>query len=468
MDDASVQTLLREGIAAAKLAQQNPAPAAGNPREQAQELLLRVIELDQENVSAWLWLSTVVSTSEERRICLENVLLLDPQNKHALAGLARLKPRAPAAEPAPAPPSPQPARSKYTRLKPQATPPPSSPKRSAPAQQKSPVQGRHAGLACPFCGNAISAVDKRCEHCQLPLVMVCPACKAAVDVEQKSCPDCGQKMGNYQKPLPYFAQLGVAYQAGTLYPEALTAWQAVETLQPDYSHLQLRLGEVQLGLGRPDRAWASLQQALEQEPESAAVYFALGELARQRGERHEAFEHYQVAAQLDPQHGQAWFRLGQIYQQARKPQEATQAFRRAAKLMPAETTELAQIQAQLEHLNPGLPESMATSGAELFRQMAGPMSLFILAALMDAGLRPWWIPVTGWLALFLAFIGAFLYVSGTDLPRNPLMQALAGERGLTSDEAKLGLALGGAALWLLAMLLILLPIGQSYPELPGL
>jgi hypothetical protein len=100
--------------------------------------------------------------------------------------------------------------------------------------------------------------------------------------------------------------------------------------------------------------------------------------------------------------------------------------------------------------------------------MTGPMLLCGLAALMDAGLRPWWIPLTGWLALFLALVGAFLYVSGTDLPRNPLMQALAGEQGLTSDEAKIGLALIGAVLWLLAMLLILLPIGQSYPELPAL
>jgi hypothetical protein len=45
------------------------------------------------------------------------------------------------------------------------------------------------------------------------------------------------------------------------------------------------------------------------------------------------------------------------------------------------------------------------------------------------------------------------------------MQSLAGE-GQLSDEIKLALA--GAFLWLLAMLLILLPLGQAYPEPPAL
>ena len=97
MNPSSIQALLQEGIAAAKLAQQKPIPAGANPREQAKELLFRVIELDEENVSAWLWLSTVVDTQEERETCLENVLLLDPHNKHAQAGLARLKGGAPPA-----------------------------------------------------------------------------------------------------------------------------------------------------------------------------------------------------------------------------------------------------------------------------------------------------------------------------------------------------------------------------------
>jgi hypothetical protein len=159
--------------------------------------------------------------------------------------------------------------------------------------------------------------------------------------------------------------------------------------------------------------------------------------------------------------------LGQIYQQVRRRPEAVQAFQKAVRLLAPGSAEQQQAQEALAQLNPGLPTSMATGWPELLRQMAGPVILCLLAALMDSGLRPWWMPVTGWLALLLGIVGAFLWVTGTDLPRNPLMQSLAGEANL-SDEVKLALAGAGAFLWLLAMLLILLPLGQTYPEPPAL
>jgi tetratricopeptide (TPR) repeat protein len=484
VNPSSVQALLQEGIAAAKLAQQKLVPAGANPREQARELLFRVIELDEENVSAWLWLSTVVDTQEEQQTCLENVLLLDPPNKHAQAGLARLKGGAPPvrADPQPEPASaPPPVARKYERVSPRSEetlpgPPASTAPRSKYSRlSQSPAQlapakkagGVKLASGCPFCRQPLSAIDKNCPHCQLPLVMSCPACETGLDVEQPSCNQCGQAMGNYQQPLKYFAGLGLAYQEQQRAAEAVKAWQAVESLKPDYPHLYTYLGEAHLEAGRPDRAWASLQQALEREPESAELYFALGELARRRGEWEEAFQNYQEATRREPQHGRAWLRLGQLYQQVHRRPEAVQAFQKAVRLLAPGSAEQQQVQAALAQLNPGLPQGMATGWPELLRQMTGPVILCLLAALMDSGLRPWWMPVTGWLALLLAVVGAFLWVTGTDLPRNPLMQSLAGE-GHLSDEVRLALAGAGAILWLLAMLLILLPLGQAYPELPTL
>lgn len=486
MDKLSIQALLREGIAAAKLAQQRPvsadaassrpirrlAAAKINQRERARELLLRVTRLDEQNIPAWLWLSTVVDTHEEKQTCLENVLILDPNNQHALAGLARLEQTASTNEPEPSgisPPS-QPPRSKYSRLKGRATPQvqPSPAENAGAIRQTQPARVEHPPSFCPFCRQSISAIDKRCPHCQLPLIMICPACGTAVDVEQNHCFQCDGSMGNYRQPLNYFAQLGTAYQENQRHQEAVKAWQAVGILQPDYPQLQLRLSEAQLGMGRPDRAWTSLQRAVEQDPNAVEVHFALGELARHRGQCEEAFGHYRTATQLDPEYGLAWFQLGQIYQQARMRKEAIQAFRRAAKLLPVVSTEYRQAQAQLEYLTPGLPEKMATGWPELIRQMTGPVTLCVLATLLDSGLRPWWIPLTGWLALILAVLGTFLCVSGADLPRNPLIRLLVGERGLSSSELKITLALVGAALWLFALALILLPLGQSFPEPPQL
>ena len=75
-----VQSLLRAGIAAAR---------AGDKAE-ARRLLLQVVESDERSETAWLWLSGVVETDVDRRVCLENVLALNPQNELAQRGLAKL------------------------------------------------------------------------------------------------------------------------------------------------------------------------------------------------------------------------------------------------------------------------------------------------------------------------------------------------------------------------------------------
>jgi tetratricopeptide (TPR) repeat protein len=82
-DKVQVSEWLRDGIAAAKSGQ----------RDQARELFMRVIEVDERNEQAWLWLSGVVDTDEDRLICLENVLTLNPENVRARAGLRWLQQR---------------------------------------------------------------------------------------------------------------------------------------------------------------------------------------------------------------------------------------------------------------------------------------------------------------------------------------------------------------------------------------
>jgi tetratricopeptide (TPR) repeat protein len=80
MTSPDVTQQLKAGIAAAK---------AGN-RQEAHQLLLDVLRADEENELAWLWLSGVVTNEGERRICLENVLTLNPDNQIAQRGLAKL------------------------------------------------------------------------------------------------------------------------------------------------------------------------------------------------------------------------------------------------------------------------------------------------------------------------------------------------------------------------------------------
>ena len=55
----------------------------------ARDLLNEVIELDEENVDAWVALSKVVDNDDEKRICLTTILQLDPTNSYARTELAK-------------------------------------------------------------------------------------------------------------------------------------------------------------------------------------------------------------------------------------------------------------------------------------------------------------------------------------------------------------------------------------------
>lgn len=76
-----VTTALNQAISAAQ---------AGR-REEAHQLLEAVLAMDERNEQAWLWLSSVVDNEEERIICLENVLTINPDNQTARDRLTALQ-----------------------------------------------------------------------------------------------------------------------------------------------------------------------------------------------------------------------------------------------------------------------------------------------------------------------------------------------------------------------------------------
>lgn len=61
---------LQEGILAAKSGQV----------EQARYRLLDVVERDQTNEAAWFWLYQVFDRQEDKRVCLENLIVINPHN----------------------------------------------------------------------------------------------------------------------------------------------------------------------------------------------------------------------------------------------------------------------------------------------------------------------------------------------------------------------------------------------------
>ena len=468
MTSPYLQTLLREGIDAARAGQ----------KERARSLLQEVVETDETNLQAWLWLSGMVDDWAEKHVCLENVLTLDPNHPAAKAGLAWLDRQAP--------------------------PPTSRDETASPADEMpAPVEAEPAPkttkVPCPFCAQPVFSHATACRHCGFPLSISCPACGAPVDVQMRACPQCGQTTGDYRQGPAYFASLATAYQEHHQHDQALKNWRIVEALNPDHLDLCLHLGEAQAAHGQLNEAIASFQRTLERQPgqltaclalgeimgqlhrwqEAQALYtqaltatpdspqahFALGSLLMETNELKTAFIHIRQTTQLDPQHGPAWLRLGRLYELAGELSSATRAYQRALALLPPDSLDGKAAQRQMERLHPPLPEVMITGWFELMREMTGPTLIGVLVVLFDAGLRPWWIPWTGWLALVMVMLGTFLWVSATSLPRNPLIRQLGAERSMQSTAARTSVALLGAFFWLAALGIILLPLGKSVPEM---
>jgi len=178
--------LLQQGIAAAR---------AGN-RAEARALLMRVIEGDERNEQAWLWLSGVVDDPNDMRTCLHNVLDLNPDNTQAKQGLAWVDSKY--GPPAPAPPTPAeiapttPAAPAYdplasaatsytgptTRLVPEApiaapplvSPPPAS-ATPTPAAVTHLEVSASAENPCPYCGTPTVLTQKSCTQCRQSLMI---------------------------------------------------------------------------------------------------------------------------------------------------------------------------------------------------------------------------------------------------------------------------------------------------------
>lgn len=83
MSQTNLQELLKKGIEAAR---------EGNKAE-ARGYFEQVVELDEQNERGWFWLASVVESEDEKRICLKNVLQINPGNERARSALDKIETR---------------------------------------------------------------------------------------------------------------------------------------------------------------------------------------------------------------------------------------------------------------------------------------------------------------------------------------------------------------------------------------
>jgi tetratricopeptide (TPR) repeat protein len=159
-----ITSSLREGVAAAK---------AGDTAR-ARELLTEVAVRDEENVQAWFTLSEVVEDEEEREICLENVLTLDPDNLEARKRLEALQSDA------------APVAFEAERETTWAEPGEQAPFR--PAEEEPPPEGEVVADWRTLSGAEEDAWEFLDDE------YGCPYCAAQTEPDERRCPECGERL----------------------------------------------------------------------------------------------------------------------------------------------------------------------------------------------------------------------------------------------------------------------------------
>ena len=236
--------LLKQGIAAVR---------AGRKDEARQKLLL-VVELDEQNEQGWLWLSGVVESNADRRLCLENVLTLNPANAAAQKGLRFLDEQAP--------------------------------------------KPRHE--RCPHCKADLPATGNFCAVCHQPVLVACPNCRDYVEIVTRKCRHCGFPLGDYHDHNNYYLGLANAYQEHNNYPLAEWALEQVTLGVPDAAAL-LRMADLYQHLGKTERASDLYRQTSERDPKNPTPYLKLADLYRQQDRLEDMQQVYQAALRQLPE-----------------------------------------------------------------------------------------------------------------------------------------------------------------------
>ena len=406
---------------------------------------MRVVELDDHNELAWLWLSGIVEAFEDRRSCLENVLEINPDNATAQAGLRWLNEHAP----------------------------------TSPQDQ------------CPHCNAPVPRQGRECPKCKQPLFVICPQCDDYAEISEVNCPHCGHKLGYFREGARYYAVLAAEYLEGQHHALAVEALARAEATPLDDAVILDRIGGLYTRLDRQPEAIATYRHAIACAPNDATAYLHLGELYRKHDQIEEARMLYEEAAQhiannatilyesarariategsslividlleraiqIEPNHAAAHLMLGNAYTLEHDERSAAQHYARTIELTELDTALNLQARSQMSRITPNA-RSRGQGRGEVTRQMIGLLISPLLAALSNARLTPLQIGPLVWLMLIVSGIGAFLWISATDLPRNSLAEKIFGPQGVPQSKRKTIEALG-LMLWIMAFGVIVVKV----------
>ncbi len=173
-------------------------------KETARNLLTRVVEQDEHNLTAWLWLSDAVESLDDREVCLENALALDPENQAARKGLERVREQKAAASFVYAPPliSDLPASSAPSLTPAQAILRPRSPEPEPLVAEPKASRVSESPDAWVEAGPPPSQDEVNAALSEFNDETLCPYCAAPTQPKDKKCPACHGVLWKHSRKNP--------------------------------------------------------------------------------------------------------------------------------------------------------------------------------------------------------------------------------------------------------------------------
>lgn len=295
-----VQQMLEAGIAAAR---------AGD-RERARELLAQAVRQDPNNEQNWLWLAGVVDRPEETIYCLEQALILNPNNDAARRGITWARQRLAASAPA----TPSPARA------PSTAPPPTPAPVAAPSPTTPPQPATFTPPAMPTPEPPVAMQET-----------VVSDLRATLSAPPKwDEPDQAPPAPAEEEPDTLAARLA----AGTVSlprweSRGLASLRSLESVEE-----MLARGNLALDQGRIEEAADIFRGAIARQPDHAQAHAQLAVTFYHQGDKQGSLVEFENAIAADPDYVEAHYSLGVVYEELGETKAAIHCWERVLELDP--------------------------------------------------------------------------------------------------------------------------------------